>query len=89
MTRNSPLWWLGISAGIVAILSDDSFNLLHQALPIAWHGKAEAWIRITALITGLLSAFFRMSVLALSPDSTLAGTADPSKTLSILPSRKD
>lgn len=74
MTRNSPIWWLGIIAAVLSF-SLAHFGLLH--IDVIWKERIE----LASGLIGILSAFFRMSPLSLSDDSTLAGTSDHTKTL--------
>lgn len=80
MTRNSPLWWLGILAGLMPVLLDQ-VGMLH--LDPLWTDRLKA----VGAIVSTLSALLRMSPLALSDDSSLRGTSDHTKTLSLLPTK--
>lgn len=80
MTRNSPLWWIGLGSAILTVIANQ-FGLLHVSHD--WQDRIE----LIAAIVGTVSAFLRMSPLALSDDSALRGTSDHTKTLSILPPR--
>ncbi len=80
MTRNSSIWWLGLAAGLAPVVADQ-FWLLH--VDPLWLDRA----KFIGAILSTVSAYLRMSPLALSPDSSLAGTADPTKTLAPMPQK--
>lgn len=85
MTRNSPLWWIGIFGSILTAAAQNQFDLVHRAFPSLGQ-EWDARLMLATTIIGVLSGLARMSPLALSEDSRLAGTADPSRTLPLLPS---
>lgn len=75
MTRNSWIWWLGMAGAVLTFVADQ-FGMLHMT------AVSQDRVKFVALLIGIISGYLRMSPLALSPDSTLAGQgADPTKTL--------
>lgn len=82
MTRNSWIWWLGMAAAVLTFVADQ-FGMLHMT------SVSQDRVKFVALLIGIISGYLRMSPLALSPDSTLAGqVADPTKTLTPIGSVK-
>jgi hypothetical protein len=80
MTRNSAVWWFGIFGPVLSLLSEE-FGLVQEAF-----GAGPVWgsrLKLALMFVGVISAYLRMSPLALSENSKLAGTADSGRVLSI------
>lgn len=81
-TRDGAIWWLLILVAAAGFLSTH-FELVTAAFPMVsrvWQSRLE----LVFVGGGFLANYLRMSPLALSPSSELAGQgADPSKTLTV------
>lgn len=82
LTRDSMLWTMTLVAALAVFLSGH-FSLLTDAFP----GLGAVWqarIELVAALTGFVAGYLKMSPLALAPQNPMAGTADPSNTLTTL-----
>lgn len=87
-TRDGAIWWLLVVVAAAGFLSTH-YELVTAAFPrvtMVWQARLELLSALGIFVSGYL----RMSPLALSSTSVLAGQgADPSKTLTVTGKEKD
>lgn len=81
-TRDSVMW-TALFLTAMAVFLSGHFELMTKAFPsigLVWQARIE----LLAAVGGFVAGYMKMSPLALSYNSRLAGTADPDRTLNPL-----